>query len=204
MQSGGEILTYVKQIVRETSTSLDTVLLAWLNKNLVQRTRGRGYAQLLVEATTFTTTAGTVNYAVPANFFKLVPNSVKYGIQAQGYYSLLPDVDMSAAEAWMMSGTGSDPQVCILVAGGTNSPTRQLQLLPPFSNSGQVCTYDYYAYASTFTSTASTMQVPELAEVLAYDVAADYAIYHKRFDEAEDYRKQAKGLYQQANRSLIP
>ncbi len=204
MNTASEIIEYVKQIVRSTPNALpDALFLSWLNKNLVRRTRGRGYAQLLVEGTTFTTTAGTVNYSVPPTLFKLVPNSVKYGIQPQGYFALLPDVDMQAAEAWAMSGTGSDPQVCILVAGGTTG-TRQLQLLPPFSNSGQVCTYDYYAYATTFATTDSTAQVPELSECLAYDTAADYAIYEKRFDEANDYRMQAKSQYTEANRSLIP
>ena len=99
MTTAGDVITYVKNDQRITDTSLDATLLAWLNKNLVRRTRGREYPQLRVEGTTFQTTANVSTYATPTGFLRLVPNSVMYGYSTSSAGYLLPDVNTDTAEA---------------------------------------------------------------------------------------------------------
>ena len=201
MTTAGDVITYVKNDQRITDTSLDATLLAWLNKNLVRRTRGREYPQLRVEGTTFQTTANVSTYATPTGFLRLVPNSVMYGYSTSSAGYLLPDVNTDTAEAWKTLNPASDPAV-VTVSAGTNG-TKKLELLPVFTSGSQTVRYDYMAGVSTFTSTASTAQVPELLEVLAYDTIADYCRYQSRTDDAAAASQEASLLYRDANRGLI-
>lgn len=202
MNTAGDAINYVKADQRINGTEQDTNLLAWLNKNWVRRTRGRQYSQLLVEGTTFTTTSGTYRYNLPSDFWRLVPNSVQYDVSSTYAGRPLPDVNLQAAEAWRLQDQSSTPSVCIVVGAGTASPSKRLELLPSFTEGSKVVSYDYIAQATTFASTASTAQVPQLLEVVAYDTIADYLRYIKADqNEITDARQQAEVLYREANRA---
>lgn len=202
MNTAGDAISFVKTVGRITTQPNDTVLLSWLNKNLVSRTRSHQYPQLLVQGTTFVSTANVSTYALPSNFSRLVDNSVQYGVTSTYSGYKVPSVNFQAAEAWRQLDGATNPSVVLVVASGTNGG-KALELLPSFTQGGTSVSYDYIAAVSTFTGTNSTAQVPELLEVLAYDTIADYYNFESKFEEAGQFKQQANALAREANRYLI-
>lgn len=202
MTTFGDLRTYVKADQRLNTTEQDSNILMWANKNYVRRSRAQPWQQLLVESGSFTTTADVSTYALASNFFRLVPNSVRYATTSGDAGMPLPDVPERNRVAWKSINGTNAPSVCAVVGSGTSSSGKSLELLPIPSSGSSTVYYEYYAAVTTFSSTASTAQIPQLMEVIAYDTIADVARYMSRSEEAAEARGIAKELYVEATRSL--
>lgn len=202
METYGDIQTYVKQDQRLSGTDMDAFILSRANKNYLRRTRAMPWQQLLVESGSFTTTANVATYALPTNFFRLIPNSVRYSTTSGDNGMPLPDVPERNRVAWKSIDSTNDPSVCAIVGSGTSSSGKSMELLPTPSSGSSTVMFDYYCAVSSFSGTASTAQVPQILEVVAYDTIADVARYMRRTDEATEAMMQAKELYKEASRGL--
>lgn len=126
--------------------------------------------------------AGTQNYNLPANFDRMIDESVQYAPSGSTYgKTILPIVSGPDAEIWEAAAADATyaPQVCRIVGADAATPTLlQLRLLPDFTETGGTVSFSYWKKPATLT-TGVTLEVPQLADAVAWNAISNSYDYFR-------------------------
>jgi hypothetical protein len=201
MNTVADIISFVKANYRLSDTSLDSFITSQINSNYWARARLLPWRET-IKSGTFTTSTTTQYYATSSDFARLVPNSIRYGVDSSSQGVGLPEILFEQYEYYRSAQTAGDPQWATLT-GASSGPGKRILLFPPFTNSGSAVTYDYYATPASMSS-ASTVPVAELCDVVAYDTLADVAGYHSDDKRRAMYQADARSKFGAAFQSVLP
>lgn len=197
----GGIRDFVKAELRITASDMDSYINARVNNNYSSRAAMYPWKDTLVLGTTFATASTQQNYNLASDFTRLVKNSVRWGVTATSQGTPLPDVPFEQTEYYKGACSTQQPYVCTVIGASTGSG-KQLQLIPPFTTSSSVVSYDYYAGVAELTADTSALRVAELGAVVAYDTCADVQNYLGR--DPTYYRQEAKDNFNAAFQNVLP
>lgn len=174
MQTYTDIVNFCTAYSRSVGDDFTTMLPYWINESY-QRVYNRnvgGWPSQRATGTLTTTTAQ--NYPLPANFQRLVDNSVRYyeTTNEDGPYQILPIEVGQDAEIWESFATQTDPLACRVVSGADGN-RRYLRLMPVFTNEGRYLSYAYFKKANQSLTSTTILDVPELCSAVAWDVMAN-------------------------------
>lgn len=128
---------------------------------------------------TITTIAGTQDYALPANFDRLIDESVQYYNAALDDPSkvVLEIVNGPDAELWETLYETIDPIACRVIAGATGNE-RKLRLMPAFTQGSYTVSFAYWKRPATLT-TGSVLEIPELEDAVSWNALSNSYDYFR-------------------------
>lgn len=177
MQTVADMLSFIKRQARITGTSEDSVLIGLINESFLRLSRQFPYSELRVVAT-FTTVSGQQNYDLPADFDRLVDDSIRFGTTGYslpGY--IVPIVADADAEIY-----GAIPEVAyptaVQVVAGISAPLA-LRFLPAFSATPQPVYYTYLKRPTEVTLDSDPVPVFRLAEAVCWEVMLSERMYSR-------------------------
>jgi len=197
------IRDFVKTSWRITNTDLDDFIDQQINENYNDRAAIMPWKDTIIQGTTFATASTQQDYNLASDFMRLVPNSVRWGASSTSQGPPIPDIPYEQSEYWKGAYSTSQPSVCCVV-GATTGSGRCLKLIPPFTTSSSVVSYDYYATVAALTADTSALRVVELGPVVAYDTLGDVAAYDKDFESETRHRKRANDSFKAAFQNVLP
>lgn len=196
-----ELRTFVASRYRNTTDELNTVINSMINDQYQRLAKLRKWKQLIVKNATLTTAQDVLNYDLPADFWRFMPNSVRYDYISQQ----LPGTELYVISGdevgvWRQSCQTLSPLVCA-VQSGTSAP-KAMTLLPLFYEYGKVILYDYQKIPPSLVSDSDETLVKELDMAIAWGALKDLAIYSNNFEQAAVYDKQLKEEWRTAFQTL--
>lgn len=213
MSTFGDVISDVKQAVRETTTEKDAFLLSAAGRIWTDLLRGDDWPQSRVTGTVINVVSGAQAYDLPVDFDRPALERVNYAQFLGTFFQALtiPFITRNSTRAdtiislWegVIQPTSyySVPQAVGIQPGGAN--TYQLILYPLAGATGDTITLDYYSIPPRSTFTTATVVSPEpLYETLYAALAAEYFRYIRDNDQMEIFQGQAKENRMAARMSL--
>jgi len=195
MTTLGAILTFIKLQLRIIGTNEDAWITQSINYSQLRYARRKQWPQLRTTATFTTTSAQT--YDLATDFDIPIDGGFRYYISTVTSSTiLLTLVSGNDAEMWRaIYVPASDPSACQVIAGTTGA-SKKLALLPTFTETGIVVTYDYLKKPATLTVSGDVLTLPELSEAIAFDVCSLYMEWSRDTSgQAQSYAMRAKRSY---------
>lgn len=187
-----QIVSAIKSRFKQTTTELDTLIGEWVDEAYRIITKRFGWKELIVRNTQQALTAGTTAYNLPAAFFRIVHNSVRF------YYTtvtthqadlILPFVPADQAGAYEAMAQMTWPRAFTISSSATPG-LKSLVVLPSFTQTGAYIVYDYYSRPDDY-DTADANSVQDVSDYLIYYGLARIAEYFKD-PRLESYNALAK------------
>lgn len=184
-----EIISAVKLRYKQNTTELDTLIGSWVDESYRGITKQFSWKQLIVPDNSISLVAGTETYELEDDFWKIVPNSVRYypSTSATEPGCIMDEIKADQVGIYKAISNASTPRVWALTSGSGNIPS--ITFLPSFSSQNAVVKYDYYSEPQEYD--ASDPSVEELSDFLVYDVLAKLAEYFND-DKSAQYSDRAR------------
>jgi hypothetical protein len=202
-----EIKAFVKTLGRINDTSEDSAIAALADQSYRKWCRKLQImgAPALRSTATITIVAATQDYALATDFDVFVENSVRYYTSGSTDFTIIPIVKDPDAALFEAMDQAFQPLACRVIAGATGA-TRKLRLLPSFSDTGKVVSYAYWKQPAQISASSTAIEVPELADAVAFDVLAglvDYTRDNNASNQQINYLGRAKTAFNEVLGTLI-
>lgn len=180
-----ELISNIKTRYKQNTTALDTLIGSWIDEGYRVIARKFPWKQL-IKSVTLPLTAGTEEYILPSDWFRMVPNSVLYYQDASNVspdYPGTPLLEIASNQVGYYSALVQFtwPTIYAITSSSTAPGRMNLYVGPPFSQTGSVLLYQYYYQPAAYGETAG--DVPEVSDYLMYYTLARLAGY---FGKTED------------------
>lgn len=191
MTTFSEILAFVKLNRRIPSgdTQYDSLITGHANSSYevyCRKLQQLGDPNMRVVGTPLAIVGGTQNYNLPANFDRMIDESVQYQFNATVYgKTILSIVSGPDAEIWeAFTDSSYAPQACRIVSAVSpaTSPL-QLRLLPNFTETGGTVAFKYWK-KPTALAAGVTLELPQLADAVAWNCISNSYDYFRDTDGA--------------------
>jgi hypothetical protein len=214
MTTHDQILAFVKlnRRIPSADTQYDALITGHMNSTYevyCRKLQQRGDPNMRVVGTPLAIVGGTQNYNLPANFDRMIDESVQYQFNATVYgKKILPIVSGPDAEIWeAFTNFNYAPQACRIVASASASfSPLQLRLLPSFTETGGTVSFSYWKKPATLAA-GVTLELPQLADAVAWNCISNSYDYFRDTDgttsqsradaRARESYKEALGLITQ-------
>ncbi len=200
MTTFNEILAGVKLIRRIPSadTQYDSLITLHANSTYevyCRKLQQSGAANMRVVGTPLAIVGGTQNYNLPANFDRMIDESVQYQFNATVYGKvILPVVSGPDAEIWEAFGSFNyAPRACRIIASteATFTPLK-LRLLPSFTETGGTVSFSYWKKPATLAA-GVTLELPQLADAVMWNcISNSYDYFRDNGNETSQARADAR------------
>lgn len=198
-----ETLTFIKAQARITSTDQDTRLGYAINE--ARRTvLGKDFFPQSRTAATQVLTAGTQDYALPADFNIIAEDSLVVYTTGTTYYSPVIVTQQPDADLWEAFQSGALPGAAQIIKGTANG-LRKLRLMPNFTATGQTLGYVYWAHPADV-SGSEVLGSPDLCDAVAWSVLAgdkDYSRDNGNGQVQADYQLRYQSALKRFRSSLL-
>lgn len=201
MPTLADLTEAVKDRYRITDSQLDRLITSFINKSYRKNAQKQQWDNLLVENYSISLTGGTEQYTLPANFWRIAQNGVRYDVTSNCIGKNILVVTSDDLQKWKLITNAQSPEVCAIVAP-TSGTDRRIEFQPAFSESKTV-NIDYWKNPDELTEDTSELAIPVLEDVIIHEALAELAAYHKQWDEAAQYRSMARDYYRAAIQSEI-
>jgi len=195
MSSLSALRDAVKSRIGNTTDDFDSLTDSFINQALRKHGRRFRWKQLLVENAQLTLTTGTEQYALPSNFWQLVPGSVRWNVLSNSQGQPIKVVGIEGLEAYKTYNTQSSPYACAVVSAASGG-TKRLEFAPAFTQTNIVVEYDYFKTPTALAEDSDEPEIPELEEVLIYEALVGLSAKNNDSNLVSYYRDE---LRQQLN-----
>jgi hypothetical protein len=189
MNTHDQILAFVKlnRRIPSADTQYDALITGHMNSTYevyCRKLQQLGEPNMRVVGTPLAIVGGTQNYNLPANFDRMIDESVQYQYSATAYGKvILPLVWGPDAEIWETATTTVyAPQACRIVASTAVTFTPlQLRLLPNFTETGGTVAFSYWKKPAALAA-GGTLELPQLADAVAWNCISNSYDYFRDTD----------------------
>lgn len=198
-----QIISAAKSRYKQTTTELDTLIGDWVDEGYRLVTKQFGWKEAIVRNASQALTAGTEAYNLPAAFFRMVDNSVRFYRQAyttQQADRILPYIKDDQVGFYQSMFDVQYP-LAYTISSSITAGRKSLLLLPQFTATGAYVYYDYYSRPDDY-DTADTNNTPDLSDYLIYYTLARMAEYFEddRFSSYNQLaREHRNAIFQEIN-----
>lgn len=191
MSSLAQIRDLIKTRYRETVNDNNDLIDSYINQAYRKFCRQFRFPQLLVEGTTIASVAGTEQYTLATNFFKMAESGVRYDVTSTSQGTRLSEVSAADLQAWKLVNETSAPMVWAITAASSGSGKR-IEFRPSFTETGKTIEYDYYKTPSDLVEDLDEPVVNEIEDMIVYEALVQLAIWHNDADMAQMFRAEAR------------
>lgn len=191
MSSLADLRDGVKARYIVTTNDLDSLIDTYINQAYRKYGRRFGWKQLYVENATLTLTTGTEKYNLPAAFWRINPDSIRYDVTSTERGTKLKLVQYDGLASYKLLAETSQPYVCAVVDGSSGS-LKALEFAPAFTETSIVVEYDYWASPTALAEDTDDPVVDDFEEVVIYDALVNLALYHNHPDQAQMFKSELR------------
>lgn len=190
MASLTDLRDAIKNRYRLTNGDLNEIIDSYSNQAYRKYARRFGWAQTLVENFQITLTAGTEQYDLPSDFWRLNPNSVRYNVLSNDQGTKIRVLGMDELVTYKLLDQVSQPWGCAIVSG--TGQGRRLEFVPSFTDTNIIVELDYYRTPTELTEDVDDPTINEIQDVIIYDALVSLAMYHGKPEDAQMFRQELK------------